>query len=299
MKKISLIILSLLIFSIISAQVNIEINNNMLVETSGDMYLEVSGDVVENGTGYLRGVVSSGSRTNETEFAGLTLGNGFTGTIKRTTGTAFSDSLPKTYKRSYNLNNTGSAFSTTVQSKYDTTTAYDERNLIGTPFIYKKVSSTWTGYNNPSASPNTFISAANVNFPTGSFDITIAEGIGVAAKIYLQGPYSVSNNNMSNTIHDSLPSVSPYSEDPRTAQSIPANAVDWVLVSLRNPSSPFAVVASRSVFVNSDGYIIDDFGNLHTGIPASVAGSYNISVKHRNHLQIMTNTAQSLNWESN
>lgn len=104
---------------------------------------------------------------------------------------------------------------------------------------------------------------------------------------------------MSNSIHGSLPAVSPYSEDPRTAQSIPANAVDWVLVNLRNPSSPFAVIASRSVFVNSDGYIIDDFGNLHTGIPASVAGSYNISVKHRNHLQIMTNSAQNLNWESN
>lgn len=299
MKRFYTIILFFWLTILLNAQVDIEINDNMLVETSGGIYLEVSGDVIENGTGYLKGVVSSGARTGETEFAGLTLGNGFTGTIKRTTGTALSNASPKTFLRSYNFNNTGSALNTNVQSEFISSGTNDEENAITTAFIYKKVGTNWTGHNNTSTTPNTIVSAANVNIPTGSSDITIAEGIGVAAKIYLQGPYSVSNNNMSNSIHGSLPAVSPYSEDPRTAQSIPANAVDWVLVNLRNPSSPFAVIASRSVFVNSDGYIIDDFGNLHTGIPASVAGSYNISVKHRNHLQIMTNSAQNLNWESN
>ncbi|MFZ1289035.1 MAG: hypothetical protein WAR79_03035 [Melioribacteraceae bacterium] len=298
MKTIYTIILFLWITILVKAQIDLEINNNMQVETSGGLFIEVSGDVVENGTGYLKGAVTSGTRSGETNFAGLTFGSSFTGTIKRTTGTALSASNPKTFLRSYELNNTGSALNTTVQSKFVSSGSNDEENGITTPFIYKKVTTNWTGHNNTSIAAN-LVSAANVNIPTGSSNITVAEGIGVAAKIYLQGPYSTSANNMSLSINGSIPAVSPYSEDPRTAQNIPANAVDWVLVKLRNSSNPFAVVASRSAFVNGDGNIIDDFGNLHTGIPASITGLYNISVKHRNHLEIMTQTAQNLNWESN
>ncbi|MBK8944918.1 MAG: hypothetical protein IPM32_06535 [Ignavibacteriae bacterium] len=296
MKIIYTIILFLWITVLVNAQIDIEINNNMLVETSGGLFIEVSGDVVENGTGYLKGVVSSGSRTNETEFAGLTLGNGFTGTIKRTTGTALS-TAPKSFLRSFNFNNTGSALNTTVQSEFVSTGSNDEKNGITTPFIYKKVGTNLSGYNNTSSTPNTIISAANVNIPTGISDITIAEGIGVAARVFLQGPYT--SNAMSPSINSIILDVSPYSEDPRTAQNIPANAVDWVLVSLRSSTSPFGVLASRSAFVNSDGYIIDDLGNLHTGVPAAVDGSYNISIKHRNHLQIMTSSPEILDWESN
>lgn len=295
MKTIHTIILILSITILINAQIDIEINN-MLVETSGGLLIEVSGNVVENGTGYLKGVVSSGARTNETEFAGLTLGNGFTGTIIRTTGTALSTSNPKTFLRSYELNNTGTALNTSVLSEYVSSGSNNERNGIGTPFIYKYADLTWTGYANNSTSEN-IASAVNVNIPTGSSNITISEGVGVAAKIFLEGPYSTSSNTMSTSLTGSIPLISPYTEDPRSVSSIPSNAVDWVLVKLRNSGSPYAAVSARSAFVNSNGYLIDDNGNLFTGIHGN-PGSYNISVKHRNHLEIMTSSPQSLNWET-
>ncbi|MCB9248270.1 MAG: hypothetical protein H6613_06855 [Ignavibacteriales bacterium] len=104
---------------------------------------------------------------------------------------------------------------------------------------------------------------------------------------------------MSTSIHGLIPAASPYTEAPRTASAIPANAVDWVLVSLRNTTSPFAVVASHSAFVKNNGMIIDDNGNEFTGVPASAPGTYKISVKHRNHLAVMTNTNPSLTRASN
>lgn len=82
------------------AQIDLEINNNLFVETTNGVYLEISGDFIENGSGYLKGVVTSGNRTLETSFAGLTLSSGFTGTIKRTTWTAFSSSNPTITLRS-------------------------------------------------------------------------------------------------------------------------------------------------------------------------------------------------------
>ena len=63
------------------AQVDLEINDNMLVETTGGLVVEVSGDVIENGTGYLSGTVTSGDRASVTQFAGLTLSSALHGQI--------------------------------------------------------------------------------------------------------------------------------------------------------------------------------------------------------------------------
>ena len=277
------------------AQLEIDIADGMTVETTGGIYISGVADVNENSTGYLKGTVESSTLSSATEFAGLTLGTPFSGTITRTTGTAFSSSTPKTFLRSYELNSS-SAFTSDVSSKFVSTVGNDEQNGIVTPFIYKKEGTNWTGYNNTSTTANV-ASANSVNIPSGVSDITISEGIGVAARIFLEGPYTSSA--MSTTLNASIPLVSPYSEDPRTAAAVPGNAVDWVLISLRDQTTPATVVSSRAAFVNSDGYIIDDSGALHTGVPAGLAGNYHMSIKHRNHLEVMTNLAQSFDWESN
>ncbi len=78
MKRFNTILICMTIaFSLTNAQVDIEISSGMTVETGGSLSIEVSGDVIENGTGYLKGVVTSGTRAAETSFAGLTLSDPF------------------------------------------------------------------------------------------------------------------------------------------------------------------------------------------------------------------------------
>ncbi|MCB9248269.1 MAG: hypothetical protein H6613_06850 [Ignavibacteriales bacterium] len=79
------------------AQLTIEISDNMQVETTGGVYISGAADVIENGSGYLKGVVESSSLSGANQFAGLTFGSGYSGTITRTTGTALSAATPKTF----------------------------------------------------------------------------------------------------------------------------------------------------------------------------------------------------------
>jgi len=294
MNKFNLIILLFLVSTtILFSQVDLEITDGMLVETTGGVYISGASDIVENGTGYLKGVVESYSLSGATQFAGLIFSSGFTGTITRTTGSELSSSAPKTILRSYELVSS-SVIALDVNAEIVISGTNDESNGIVDKYIYTKNGSIWEGYSdNGSTADN--ITAAGVDIPSGTSNITVAEGIGVGAKLYLEGPYTSSAK--STTISGSIPTLSPYSEAVRTVSSIPANVVDWVLVQLRDQITPSTVVASRAAFLNNDGYIIDDAGNNGIGLPG-IPGSYYISIKHRNHLSVMSSSAQTLGWIS-
>jgi hypothetical protein len=287
-------VLALLLISTVNAQVNLNIGDGLTVETAGGVYLELSGDLEENNTGYLRGIVSSGNRGTNTisQFAGLIFSSGAVDKITRTTGTPLSSSSPKTSLRNYEIDNT-SSFSSNISSDYIESGINNETNGIIAPFFYNKVLASWTGYLDKSTSINT-ISANDFSVPSGNSHIVISEGVSVATKIYLEGPYT-SSSAMSTTLTGSIPLTSPYSEDPRTVSSIPSNAVDWVIVQLRDQTTPATVISSRSAFIKNDGNIIDDAGNNGSGVPAS-PGDYYIVVNHRNHLGVMSSTAQSISW---
>lgn len=74
-----------------------------------------------------------------------------------------------------------------------------------------------------------------------------------------------------------------------------AAIVDWVVVELRSPVSPYSVVASRSALLRRDGIVAEVDGTTNgvkfVGLPSS---TYRVAVRHRNHLGIMTNTATDL-----
>jgi len=298
MKKIIFIIFFLAIsFSYLSAQVNMEIGNNLLVETTGGLSVQLSGDLIETGTGYLKGVVTSGPRTGVTGFAGLTLSSGFTGDITRTTGSSYTKGNGEgtNFKRYYELNNTsGSGISTTCNIAFVASGTNDESLGMNGPFFEYTYQSGWKGYGD--GSTGSTVSASSVVIPTGSSDLVISEGTGVAAKIFLQGPYNASNNNMNTTLNADVPLTSPYPEDSRTASAKPAAAVDWVLVQLRDQTTPSTVIGSRAAFLKADGTLIEDDGTAGIGIKAA-PGDYYISIKHRNHLAVMTSAVQAgLTW---
>ncbi len=300
MKKLYFIIFTCAVsFSALSAQVSMEIGNNMLVETTGGVYISGASDVVETGTGYLKGVVESSSLSGVTQFAGLTFSSGFTGIIKRTTGTPYAKGNGEgtNFKRYYELNNTsGSALVANCDVVCVTSGANDETNGVGAPYFEYNYQSSWNGYGD--GSTGSTIQATSVSVPNGNSDLVFAGGIGVAAKIFLQGPYNASSNNMNTTLNADVPMTSPYTEDPRTASAKPSSAVDWVLVQLRDATTPSTIIASRSAFLKNDGTLIEDDGTGEIGIKAA-PGNYYIAIKHRNHLAVMTAAVQSgLTWKT-
>ena len=94
-----------------------------------------------------------------------------------------------------------------------------------------------------------------------------------------------------------IPTTSPYSEDPRTVSSIPANITDWVLVQLRSTVDG-STVASKSALLHRDGRIVADDGSTgQIGLDAAEE-SYYIVIKHRNHLTVMSDETHSLSSSS-
>ncbi len=115
----------------------------------------------------------------------------------------------------------------------------------------------------------------------------------VAARVFLQGPYSTSTHAMTTNLRtptDWVPLTSPYDWDKRTVSSIPSSITDWVCVQLRS-SATGKVVSARSMFLRNDGYIVDDDGSTTQFTMHSLEGEkdYYLVIRHRNHLAVMSN----------
>ncbi len=65
--------------------------------------------------------------------------------------------------------------------------------------------------------------------------------------------------------------------------------VDWVLVEVRNPVPPYAVVFSKPGLLQRDGDVIDIDGDLYLSTPLSTTPTptYHVAIRHRNHLGAM------------
>jgi hypothetical protein len=100
-----------------------------------------------------------------------------------------------------------------------------------------------------------------------------------------------------------LPSISPYwqSDTDNTGnvnfEAIPSSyyeitgptaLVDWVLVELRDPVDPTKVLGAKSALLLRNGTIIGTDGSDVLVFDTTSAGDYYVSLKHRNHLGIMS-----------
>ncbi len=134
----------------------------------------------------------------------------------------------------------------------------------------------------------------------------------LAPKVYLQGPLSGATMLTQIAANGSLPPTEPYTAlgfaglqnvSASLAASATANTgndaiVDWVVVSLRTgatPATATTVVASRAALLQADGDVVDVDGNSFVGFTNISAGNYYISIHHRNHLGVMTNTTYAVN----
>ncbi|GAB5526539.1 MAG: hypothetical protein Roseis2KO_44110 [Roseivirga sp.] len=122
----------------------------------------------------------------------------------------------------------------------------------------------------------------------------------VAAKVFIEGAYN--GTNLSTTLNAGLPLAQPYSNNGHaageTAVAIPAGAVDWVLVELREAGSAAAALNSTKVgstagFLMSDGTIkaTDGTSNLTVSLSGNSGADFFVVVYHRNHLPVMSANA--------
>jgi len=141
------------------------------------------------------------------------------------------------------------------------------------------------------------VSGANVTEPIVLHVYSVAN-----VKVFLQGAYDAINLNMKTTLNlnSFLPLSQPYSGAPwnyagtESVTSVPATAVDWVLIEIRTGTTGATKVATRAAFVLSDGSVVDMDGTSLVEFLDIAPSNYYIVVKHRFHLAIMSASAQAL-----
>jgi len=104
-------------------------------------------------------------------------------------------------------------------------------------------------------------------------------------KIFLEGAYHSGIMVTDLQTGNHIPLESPY--DATTVSSIPADVVDWVLVEIWSHVDGSGDNYSKSVFVRQDGMVLDINGSDYISITAP-EGNYYITVRHRNHLSVMS-----------
>lgn len=122
-----------------------------------------------------------------------------------------------------------------------------------------------------------------------------AKIVKASIKVFLEGPFAATYDTMRTDLKTSgyIPTTSPYG-DGRTVDPVPDNVVDWVFVELRT-NTDSDTVAQKSFFLRKDGQVVDTDGTTteleFENVPN---GDYYIVVRHRNHLAVMSKTAQTL-----
>jgi hypothetical protein len=123
--------------------------------------------------------------------------------------------------------------------------------------------------------------------------ITRQPRIELDGQLILGGTYVPAPDTMRTSINAFLPNMQPYSGAPysyggsETVGAFPANIVDWVLVELRDMTDSDIVIAQRAALLTSGGQIVDLDGVSTLSFFTSPA-QYYVSVRHRNHLDIIT-----------
>jgi hypothetical protein len=137
------------------------------------------------------------------------------------------------------------------------------------------------------------------NFTVNSSAPTSAE---LAVTVFLEGAYN--GTDLNTTLNASIPTTQPYNINGHSGMestgAIPANAVDWVLIELRESVSAVAAlnntrVGSAAGFLMNDGTVkaTDGSSNLTISLSGNTDADFFVVVYHRNHLPIMSASAIS------
>jgi VCBS repeat-containing protein len=146
---------------------------------------------------------------------------------------------------------------------------------------------------------------------TQALSITITDDRKVTLNVraFLQGTYNSGTGLMADNLRTRgiLPMAQPYAPAPLSHAGTEVlnldlalvegnNAiVDWILVDLRNAANPATILKTQAVMVQRDGDLVDaQSGSADLSFRDTLAGDYFVSVRHRNHLGVMTAAAVRL-----
>ena len=190
---------------------------------------------------------------------------------------------------------------------------YDGAQVCSTatsvPTDCAKFSAAWDG-TSASTRMRDWLDPSNTVQQLNGYNPNASPAVALRVRAFLEGPYNTTTTQMNSTLRSNglVPTTEPYTAlgythvggGGETTNSTVlavtgANAVvDWVVVELRSSSNSTQVLATRSALLQADGDIIaanDGTSALSFNV---ASGSYFVAVRHRNHLGIMTNTAQAL-----
>jgi hypothetical protein len=125
---------------------------------------------------------------------------------------------------------------------------------------------------------------------------------------YLEGPYNTSTGYMNTTLKTSglIPLTQPYNTSPfnyagaEAVASIPTDVVDWVLIELRQASTPAnatsaTIIKKRAAFMKKDGTIVETDGSSPVRFyNAAITNNLYPVVRQRNHISIMAANAVTM-----
>lgn len=137
----------------------------------------------------------------------------------------------------------------------------------------------------------------------------VSPSVQVAAKVFLEGPFVSGTALMGDGLRAAgiIPLTEPYTAlgyvhvggggetvSPPVLAVTGNNAiVDWVVVELRDEGDPSVIVATRSALVQRDGDVVSTNGTSPVSLSIA-AGIYNVALRHRIHLGVMTQDPLSL-----
>jgi PKD repeat protein len=157
--------------------------------------------------------------------------------------------------------------------------------------------------------PNYSGSLSDLGSPgtNGTGQNLVIPGFELELKIILEGAFSGVNMNTNLNSSGLIPLAQPYNTSPwnypgiESVSSIPdTDVVDWVLIELRDASQPVlatgaTVIGQAAAFLMNDGSVLHFSGNSRLFFNLPVNGNLYIIVKHRNHLEVMSNFPPVLN----
>jgi hypothetical protein len=141
-------------------------------------------------------------------------------------------------------------------------------------------------------------------FAVGDINSPMAIQLALTVELtaFLEGPFNLTGMNTDLNTAGVLPLSQPFNTLPwnyngtESMLSIPANAVDWVLIEIRDAAdaasaTPATVIETQAAFVLNDGTIRTIDGASNPEFSSSVTQNLFVVIYHRNHLSVLSASA--------
>jgi hypothetical protein len=268
---------------------------------------EITGKVQR--TGWINGVARVFNQPNmQLTTNGGTAPTDITVTMIPQTGGGDPTQAEREVKRKFSFAQSGgSGFTADIRYPYAATelNTNTEANLVP----WTLVSSEWNARLTPVTRDvvNDFVSTTGITATAFTQEWKLADpDYTMNLNANLRGPWNGTAMNTSLNSAGYIPLNQPYNTTPfnytgtESVGSIPANVVDWVLIEHRKPASGLAsdalvatITGRKAGFLLSNGSIVDLDGITPIHFDITKQGTAFITVRHRNHLGVLSNSIPS------